>query len=212
MAAAPVRRRGHPACATCKLPVAVRSEVARLARRGESMSSISRYVVNEGHGIGRDGVGRHVRQCLGVAESDGSDPVTRSVLLAQIVAGLLPGGWAGRLDLIAHSANESGLTTEALVLQSHVPETMREALAATDGTPAAELLAARALALACGRILKVAHPEAARDIAADLRRQGVDELADDLLWLANRATKDRQPEGSAAGSAPLAAANERTTA
>lgn len=202
--AAGVRRSGPP-CACCALSVLLRAEIAKRARNGDSLNGVSTWLVSEGHGIGRAGVTNHVRKCLAIAEPDGSDPATRSVLLADAVARLLPGGWAGRLDLIAHAANDVGLTTEALVLQASVPETMRQALTATENTPAHSLVAARALALACARVLRLdQHSAAARDIAADLAEQGAEQLAVELLAFASKPTAraedaptDRQPEGVA---------------
>jgi hypothetical protein len=211
-------RRG-PRCACRSTPVTVKAEIARRAKNGESPNAISTWLVNSGHGIGRAGVTNHVRKCLGVAEPDGSDPATRSVLLAEIVARLMT-GWAGRLDLIAHAAQEAGLTVEAALLQGHVPETMRTALAETAGSPAGELLEARALALACSRVLRLdRYSDAARALAVDLSEQGADELAAALFELATRANTaptDQQPERVgvrlAAGLHSPAAANQEETA
>lgn len=194
-----VRRRGHPTCATCKLPTSVRAEVARLARLGESPSAISRYVVDQGHGIGRDGIGRHVRQCLSVDEPDGSDPLSRSVLTARTVGWVLR-DWPSKLDSIASGLIENGLSTEADAVLAANPDHMRKALAAVAGTPAEELLAARALGLACARVLGASHPEAARDLAQALADQGADRLAADLLHLADKATTNRRSEVEATSS------------
>lgn len=109
------------------------------------------------------------------------------MLVANTVAHTLR-GWEGKLQSVAEDLAASGLTTEALVVQGHVSEHMRKALAETNGTPSHDVLAARCLANACGRVLGVAHPEAARAIAEDLRNQGAEELAKDLLWLADRST------------------------
>jgi hypothetical protein len=201
-----VRRRGHPQCACCKLPVSIRSEIAKRAKAGDSLTSVSEFLIGEGHGIGRAGVTNHVRKCLAVEEPDGTDPASRSALVAYVVANHMR-GWPGRLEVIAQALNEDGLTTEALIIQSEVPETMRHALVATEGTPMGELLAARSLAMACSRVLGVSHPDAAREIAADLAKQGCDDLAADLLYLATKATQDRQSERDGARQAAGPAAS-----
>lgn len=196
-------------CACCKLPVSVRSEIARRAKAGDSLTSISEHLISEGHGIGRAGVTNHVRKCLAIEEPDGSDPLSRSVLMARTIGHVLR-AWPSKLQAIADALSESGLTVEAHAVLAADPDHMRRALAATDGSPASELLAARALGLACARVLGTAHPQAARDIAAAFAAQGADVLAADLLHLADLATKNRQPEGSAAGSAPPAASDKES--
>jgi hypothetical protein len=211
-------RRGHPRCKACALPVAVRAEIAKRARRGQSLRTISEYVVNEGHALGKDGINLHVKQCVGVEQqSDSADFATRSVFVASIVGNALQ-GWAGLASRVAHELHDEGLSTEADIVNAHVPETMRRALAETTGTPGGELLAARCLALAISRVLSTGHEDTARALAADLREQGAAALSDDLLFLADRASArateahtDRQSEGRCSpgsGSAPPAASNE----
>lgn len=216
-------RRGHPSCATCKAPTSVRASIAQRARRGDSLRSISEYAVNEGHALGRDGIAHHLRNCVGITEQqDGSDPLTRSVLTARTVAWVMR-GWLSRLETIAEALHEHGLTVEADIVLGADPGHMRKALADIEpGSPAEELLAARALALACAHVFGVAHPEVAREMAASLAEQGADSLSADLLYLADRATayaataaKDRRSEekvSPGSGSAPPAVAQPEESA
>jgi lambda repressor-like predicted transcriptional regulator len=170
---------------------------------GESLRVISEWLVSEGYGIGKDGVASHVAKHVGVdPAADGSDAASRSMLVAGIVGRVLQ-GWSHHAADIAKDLSRYGLTVEADVVQSGLPDSLRRALAATESTPAGELLASRCLARALSRVLSVRHPDAAREIAAELAKQGADTLADDLLWLADKATQhaadlathDRQPEG-----------------
>lgn len=145
-------------------------------------------MVNEGHALGKDGIAHHLRQCVGLMDNgDGSDPETRSVLIARTVGRLFEPQPA-KLAILAEQLNDSGMTVEAEIVQAHVPGSMRKALELTNGTPGHDLLAARALAIACARVLGTSHHEAARDIASELEAQGAQELAADLIWLAERAT------------------------
>lgn len=181
-------RRGHPQCKACALPVEIRAEIAKRRRRGDSLRAISAYAVNEGHALGKDGIALHLRQCVGIEDKgDGSDPETRSILMARIVGYELR-GWPGKLNDVAQALGDAGLSVEADVIQADVPESMRRALALTGGTPAGELLAAGCLALAMSRVFSVSHEQAARAIGSALKEQGADELSGDLLWLADQAS------------------------
>lgn len=208
-------RRGHPQCKACTLPVSVRAEIAKRALRGDSLRSISAYVVNEGHALGKDGIAHHLRQCVGIGDKGGaSDLATRSLMTAALVGYVLH-GFPRLSNDIAEELIGADLSDEAEAVQLHLPEYQRRALEAAAGTPTGELLAARALALACSRVLSTGHEATARALADDLHEQGADELASSLLVLADRAqrvTTDRQSEGSAAGSAPSAAFNHKESA
>lgn len=178
----------RPGCATCRLSTTLKAEIARRARAGESFRSLAELVTNNGHAIGRDGVAAHLRGCVGLDEpGEAETPDVTSVLVARTVADhlrVIP----RVAEEIAQALAGYGLTTEAAVMQSHLPDSLRAAIEATSGTPAGELIVSRALALAVRRVLGVSHPEAARDIADDLRQQGCLELADAFLFLADRAT------------------------
>ena len=189
-------KRGHPLCKACSLPTAIRGEIARRARAGESLRSISEYVVNEGHVLGKDGVAGHLKHS-GIEHRTGDDsPKVPSVLLAVMVAEVLA-VWPNLAQKLADRCSECGLTTEADIINGSIPETMQRALAASTGTPAGELLESRCLAKAIRAVLSKAHPAAARDLADDLRSQGADELADSLLFLADRAALQlTQPQGT----------------
>lgn len=207
-------RRGHPPCATCKAPTSVRAQIAQRARRGDSLRSISEYAVNEGHALGKDGIARHLRACVGITDrSDGTDPASRSVLTASTVGWVLR-SWPSQLDSIAEALHEHGLTVEADTVLAADPDRMRRAFGATEGSPAAELLAARCLALACSRVLGVAHPEVSLEIAQKLKEQGADELEADFIWLSERATTNRRSEDRCsplAAGLPPAVSNEEET-
>lgn len=212
-------RRGHPACATCKAPTSVRAQIAQRARRGDSLRSISEYAVNEGHALGKDGIGHHLRNCVGITDTDQAESQSRSMRVASIV-GYVVRGLSRLSNDIAEELSSAELTDEAAVVQQHLPESNRRALEATAGTPTAELLASRCLAIACNKVLRVAHPEVSREIARVLAEEGADVLASDLLWLSEQATAhvaatattDRQSEARcsppAAGAPPAASDNE----
>lgn len=190
-------RRGHPQCACCALPVAARAEVARRGRRGESLRAISDWLVSEGHAIGKDGVANHLDRHVGAVEKPGGvDQQTRAVLVATAACDVLQ-RWPGLAQEVADRLRADGLLIEADVVLSVVPETMRRVLDSTEASltaveesPAGAVLAARCLALAVGRVLSKGHEAAAREIAAELARQGADILADDLLWLASKAAQN----------------------
>lgn len=189
----PTRRRGKGgrSCATCALPVALKADIAARARRGDSLTSISAHVVNEGYGIGRAGITLHLRQCVGITEQpEDQGPQLASVITAHIVRDETT-GWPNVGTRVANRLAEAGLHDEAAIVLGEVPELLRRGLMDADGgsSPAAELLSARLLAQAIRQVLSRRHPEASRDLAAQCQEQGAHDLADSLLFLADEADK-----------------------
>lgn len=171
------------------MPVAVRGEIAQRARAGQSRRSIAEWCTNQGFPVGKDSLGRHVNDCVGLEEHDpDSAPEVATVLMATIVADTLA-GWQHISSRIATRLNECGLTDEAEVVLGNLPESLRRPLnsADEDASPAAELLAGRLLAGAVARVLSRSHPSASLDLAADLDRHGATDLADSLRFLAAEA-------------------------
>ena len=173
--------------------------VAR-ARSGESFRSIAKWLTNAGHPIGNDSLMRHLRSCVGFDDSaEVGTPQFGAALVATTLAGFFA-RWPSAAGECAALLDKAGAVEAGLIMRSTQPETMRQALASTTGTPAGELLEARALAQACRQVLP-AHPAAARAVAVDLKRRGVGDLADAFLSLV--------PSGSPGE--PVAAAPRSTT-
>jgi hypothetical protein len=149
-------------CACCALPTDVRADMARRARSGESLRSITEHVVNLGYGLGRGAVTEHLRRCVGIEQPEAQPVELRSVSIAHTVAAeLVRAPHSARR--IAERLAEQGMPDEAEILMHSVPERMRSTLTEPGTSPGAELLAGRLLAQAVGAVLSpLSHHGGAR--------------------------------------------------
>lgn len=134
--------------------------------------------MNQGRPVGQDSLTlmRHLRKCVGIDETEVEAPQVGAALVAITVAAVLE-RFPSLAGECAHLLANAGLHEAALIVQATIPETMRQALISTAGSPAGELLEAQVFAKACRNVLP-GHATVVREIAADLTRQGAQDLAD----------------------------------
>ena len=158
------------------------------ARSGESFRSIAKWLTNSGFPIGHDSLMRHLRQCVGLDDVlESKSPQVGAALVATTLADFFA-SWPSAAGECAQLLERAGAHEAAMILQSGVPEMMREALGSTAGSPAGELLAARCLAKSCRAVLP-GYPAAVQELAEDLDRRGADDLAEGVLSLIVRGTR-----------------------
>lgn len=164
-------------CLTCRLPAAVRHDVADQHRRGVPLREISSSLDDRGHKVSRDAIHRHVTKCVAPPDDhDVSDDPAG--LLVAVAASDVLAGWSTLATRLAERLMADGAVAAARIVLAATPEYLRPALEATEGTDAGELLDARALARACREVLSTGPSWVASAIAANLREQGAVELAE----------------------------------
>ena len=105
----------------CRLPVAVRGEIARRGRSGESFRSIAMWTTNEGYPIGKDAIARHLRSCVGLDDvSEVESPRVGAVLVPTAVADVFE-RWPDAASRCASALESNGLHEAALIVQSKMP-------------------------------------------------------------------------------------------
>jgi hypothetical protein len=186
-------------CKACRLPAAVRAELADLYRRQVPLRTIAEQLTAAGHPIHRDAIHRHCRAHVAPADyldGDHSPAESAAGLMVATVLATSYEGWPGRAARAAAKLRAEGLSQAADVLlaESDQPESMRAALVAGAGTPASELMQARILVKAMRKVLGDAHPEATRALAAATRELGGDDLASALDDLAASVECSTDPE------------------
>lgn len=186
-----------PTCRTCRLPPVLRDQVADQYRRGVPLRSIAADLAEAGHPVHRDAIHRHVRAHVAPADlfdvEHSPADTAAGLTVAAVVAGQLT-RWPSLAASTAAALRAEGLTGPAEVVFATAPETMRTALVAAAGTPTSEVMQARLLVKAMRRVLGAAHPEASRAIAAVLRSDGADDLADALEDLAAAVESSPDPD------------------
>ena len=101
--------------------MAVRGEIARRARAGESFRSIAMWTTNEGHPIGHDALARHLRACVRLDQvPEVESPRVGAVLVATAVADVFE-RWPDAASRCASALESNGLHEAALIVQSKMP-------------------------------------------------------------------------------------------
>jgi hypothetical protein len=201
-------------CAACALPPAARAELRRLHMRGTSLREIAAVLGSQGHPVGRDTVHRHIRDHLApVDQFEEAAGDSFAAALAVAVTSSLE-GWPDLAGRVAVALDNLGAHDAALTVQAVVPERMRTALAGLAATsPERELLEARCLARACGRVLHrpgLGRVEFAQELAAELDAEGADDLAESVREVAARASNLVSGEGSGSLSDPTSRSGSGT--
>lgn len=176
-------------CIVCRLPRGVRDEVNALGRRGIPLRAIAAVAAERGHPeILKGSVHRHLKHASPAVEPD-LDKAPEDCLglsVALLTADILQ-RWPTLASELAGRLEAEGLTRAAAVVVAAVPGKMRQALeAASAVADVPELLQARALTRAVGSVLSKAAPDVSRAIAKELQGEGLHDLAQPFLELAEQ--------------------------
>lgn len=174
-------------CRTCRLPAPLLADVERKHRRGVPYRTIAAELRAAGHPVLKDALYRHCRDHAAPADLHDVDHTApehaAGLTVAVVVADHLL-RWPHLAAAVAADLRAEGLDAAADLVFATTPETMREALIKSAGTPASEVAQARLLVRAMRAVLGGGYPEATRALAGRVRALGGDNLADALDDLA----------------------------